>query len=499
MRLRAPDHGRPLRAMQDAVDRELAAARTGGGRAAFGVDATRVARGPGGFLYRVDPPPEATLVEDSPAWLTVGERAFDGRLGSVADESCLVEVAEDLGPRVLDGRLVVDNLGPLRGLGQRLAALAGEHPHPPTFRFDQAELVLGTPGGRLNDALAEAASSAEEWRYDDRIGDLLRSALRQRWARVHTPPGTDANGLIARLLDRLLALDARVLFVAPAGAVVDRTVGALCDRLARSGRLRSGMVQRIGPLAPGAVRDRWGPFVEPATIAADLRAGVDARLSDLDRAEGRMRYDELDRIAGSAERGAADLDTELERRVGARRGRRDRDIDPDTLVVRRHELRGRSRDARRDADRIASELAADDRPVPTVEDVVGPGGGPSDQRRRLVAARRELVAARGDVDPALRSRLRLAAATTRGAYLRGLPRADYGVVVIAGPTLAPEAYYLAGLSTRSVISVGSAGADPGPRPAPRTEPHVELPPRRHSGPARSQGPHPVDPQGGPTS
>jgi hypothetical protein len=499
VRLRAPDHGRALRAMQDVVDHELAAARTGGGRAAFGVDATRVARGPGGFLYRVDPPPEATLVEDAPAWLAVGERAVDGRLGSVADESCLVEVAEDLGPRVLDGRLIVDNLGPLRGLRQRLAALEGEQPHPPTFRFDQAELVLGTPGGRLNDALAEAASSAEEWRHDDRAGDVLRSALRQRWARLHMPPGADADGLVARLLERLLTLDARVLFVASAAATVDRTVGALCERLARSGRLRSGLVQRIGPLAPGAVRDRWGPFVEPATIAADLRAGVDARLSDLDRAEGRMRYDELDRIAGSAERSASELDSELERRVGARRGRRERGIDPDTLVVRRHELRSQSRDARRDADRIASELAADERPVPTVEDVVGPGAGPADQRRRLAAARRELVAARGDVEPALRSRLRLAAATTRGAYLRGLPRADVDVLVLAGPALAPEEYYLAGLSTRSVISVSSSGADPIPRPAPRAEPHIELPPRRRTGSGRNPGPHPVDPQGGPTS
>ena len=269
---------------------------------------------------------------------------------------------------------------------------------------------------------------------------------------------------------------------------MDRTVGALCDRLARSGRLRSGLVQRIGPLAPGAVRDRWGPFVEPATIAADLRAGVDARLSDLDRAEGRMRYDELDRIAGSAEQNAAELDSQLERTVGARRGRRDRDLDPDTLVVRRHELRSQSREARRDADRIASELAADHRPVPTVEDVVGPGGGPADQRRRLAAARRELVAARGDVEPALRARLRLAAATTRGAYLRGLPRADVDVVVLAGPALAPEAYYLAGLSTRSVISVGSSDPDPVSRPAPRAEPHIELPPRRRPARARTRAP-----------
>jgi hypothetical protein len=495
VRLRAPDHERALRAMQDVVDRELAAARTGGGRAAFGVDATRVARGPGGFLYRVDPPPEATLVEDAPAWLTLGERVIDGRLGSIADESCLVEVGEDLGPRVLDGRLVVDNLGPLRGLRQRLSVLEGESPTPPTFRFDQAELVLGTPGGRLDDEIAAAADALEEWRYDDRAGDVLRSALRQRWAQVRTPPGGDATGLVARLLERLLATDAMILFVAPTAVAVDRTVGALCERLSRSGRLRSGQVQRIGPLTPGAVRDRWGPFVEPATIAADLRAGVDARLSDLDRAEGRMRYDELDRIAGSAERGAAELDGELERTVGARRGRRDRGVDPDALVVRRHELRSQGRSARRDADRIASELAADDRPVPTVDDVVGPGGGPADQRRRLAAARRELVAARDNVEPALRSRLRLEAATTRGAYLRGLPRADVDVVVLAGPALAPEAYYLAGLSTRSVISVGGAGlgSDPAQQRARRAEPHIELPPRRRPSQGRSAGPHPVDP------
>jgi hypothetical protein len=479
--------------MQDVVDRELAAARTGGGRTAFAVDATRVARGPGGYLYRVDPPPEATLVEDAPAWLTIGERAVDGRLGSVADESCLVEVAEDLGPRVLDGRLVIDNLGPLRGLRQRLSALEGDSPVPPTFRFDQAELVLGTPGGRLNDGIAAAADSVEEWWYDDRPGDLLRSALRQRWAQVRTPPGGDTGGLVARLLDRLLAVDALVLFVAPTAVAVDRTVGALCERLARSGRLRSGQVQRIGPLTPGAVRDRWGPFVEPATIAADIRAGVDARLSDLDRAEGRMRYDELDQVAGSAERGVAELDSQLERTVGARRGRRDRGIDPDTLVIRRHELRSQSRSARRDADRIASELAADDRPVPTVEDVVGPGGGRDDQRRRLAAARRELVAARDDVDPALRTRLRLAAATTRGAYLRGLPRADVDVVVLVGSTLPPEAYYLAGLSTRSVISVSDSTPGPAARPAARAEPHIELPPRRRPGPGHPPGPHPVDP------
>ncbi len=497
--MRAPDHERVLRSMRDVVDQELAAAETGGRRAAFGVDATRVARGPGGCLYRVDPPPEVTLVEDAPARLSAGDRAAEGRLGSVADESCLVEVEEDLGPRVLDGRLVVDNLGPLSGLRTRLVALA-DPPSPPTFRFDQAELVLGLPGGKLKDAIAAAADHTSEWSFDDRAGDVLRSALRQRWAQVRTPPGTDAGGLVARLLDRLLALDARVLFAAPYGPAADRAVGALCERLTRSGRMRSGLVQRVGPLAPGAVRDRYGPFVEAATITADLRAGVEARLVDLDRAEGRLRYDELDREATELDRHAADLDGQLERTVGARVGRRGRGIDPDTLVIRRHELRTRGRSARKDADRIALELAAVDRPVPRVEDVIGAGGTPAEQHRRLAEARLELVAARDDVEPALRSRVQLVAATTRGAYLRGLPRADFDVVVIAGTVLPPEAYYLGGLSTRSVIAVGDSGLGGGRPPYTRSAPHPdELPRRRRTGLGRAGRVHPVRPEQPPTA
>ena len=480
--------------MRDAVDQELAAAATGGRRAVLGVDATRVARGPGGCLYRVDPPPEVTLVEDAPARLSVGDRASEGRLGPVADESCLVEVADDLGPRVLEGRLVVDNLGPLRGVRARLEALEGV-PSPASFRFDQAALVLGAPGGRLRDRIAAAADSTAEWALDDRGGDVLRSALRQRWATVQTPPGTDADGLVARLLDRLLAVEARVLFAAPTGYAVDRTVGALCERLARSGRLRSGLVQRVGPLAPGAVRDRYGPFVEAATIAADLRAGIEARLADVDRAEGRLRYDELTRRAAELDRHAAELDGQLQRTVGTRVARRGRGVDPDTLVVRRHELRTQGRSARQDADRIALELAAaGSGPVPAAEDVVGADGTPADQLRRLAAARRELVAARDQVQTTLRARVRLVAATTRGAYLRGLPRADFDVVVLAGPALQPEVYYLAGLATRSVIAVGDSGPDRPPQQRSRPEPHPEQPPGRwRPGGGRSGRMHAVRP------
>jgi len=156
---------------------------------------------------------------------------------------------------------------------------------------------------------------------------------------------------------------------------------------------------------------------------------------------------------------AAEVDDLLGRTVGRRRGRRSRGGDPDALLVRLHQLRVQRRSAREAADRIAAELASDGR-APHAEEVLGEGGGtPAERLRQLADARDELARAGDDIASALRARCRLVATTTRSAYLRPLPRTDFDVVVLAGPASAPEAYYLAGLSTRSVIGVGDAAPE----------------------------------------
>ena len=490
MRLRAPDHGRALRAMQEAVDRELAAARTGGGRASFGVDATRVARGPGGFLYRVDPPPEATLVEDAPA-LADGRRAGDRRPARLGRRRELPGRG-GRGSRAAGARRPADRGQPRPAAraaaaagraGGRAAAPADVPVRPGRARARHARRPAERRAGRGGELGRGVAV-----RRPDRRPAAQRAAAAlgadphparygcQRPGRTTAGPAADARrpGPL-RGPDRPPSWTVRsgrcaTGWPAPAGCGPGRCSGSGRWRPARSatGGARSWNRPRSSPTCAPAWTHGWPTSTGP-------RAGCGT--TSWTGSRGRPRRD------------AADLDSELERTVGARRGRRDRGLDPDTLVVRRHELRSRSRDARRDAERIASELAAGERPVPAVEDVVGPGGGPADKRRRLAAARRELIAASGNVEPALRSRLRLAAATTRGAYLRGLPLAEVDVLVLAGGALAPEAYYLAGLSTRSVDLGRRLGPPPGlpagapPRAAHRAPAPAPLRSRPQPGPA----------------
>ncbi len=125
-------------------------------------------------------------------------------------------------------------------------------PEPSTYRFDQAELALGVPAAGCGTGSRPRRRPPPAGGWTTGPATCCPPRCASGGPRSSPPPGADAGALVARLLDRLVELDARVLFVATTGHAVDRTVGLLCDRLARSGRLRSGLVQRVGPLVARA-------------------------------------------------------------------------------------------------------------------------------------------------------------------------------------------------------------------------------------------------------
>jgi hypothetical protein len=104
-----------------------------------------------------------------------------------------------------------------------------------------------------------------------------------------------------------------------------------------------------------------------------------------------------------------------------------------------------------------------------------PGRTFGERRREIAQAREGLARTRERIDAALRRRCQLVATTPGQVFAGRLPRDSFDVVVIAGALTPPEAFYLGGLSTRSMIAVG----EPGRRLSP-TEPR------------RGDQPHPLE-------
>jgi hypothetical protein len=381
----------------------------------------------------------------------------------------------------------VDTAKPLRSLRSKLIELAPEPratgPIRP-FQFEQAALVLGAPGGRLKDEIAQAADSTDHWSLEDRQANVVGTALRHRWAFVQPPPDGNATALLVQLLERLLDRNASVLLVSPHAVAVDWTLYALCDRLRPQGGVRSGEFQRLGPIAVPGLEERHGALVDPDLIAADLNAELDRQNTALDEAELRIRYEEAVLRYDETEQLHLDLTERLNKARSRNRMIRLRNDKADEMMVELHKLRPRYAAVKAQRDKIEAELSklaeAESRPAPPMPLPETGSGTFSGRLRTISDARDAIVDARANIDEALRRRCRLAATTTGQAFVRRLPRQTFDVVVIVGRISRPEAFYLAGLSTRSVIAVGAPQAA---AVGARTATHVARPGGR---PARPQ-------------
>jgi hypothetical protein len=448
--------------MCDDVDEAVTAGEwTGRDRPSYAFDAEQVGGGSEHWLYEFALPAHATI-GDAPVEVRTRDRRVPGWTAGAEDGKAAVALTEDLGPWVENGRIEVDALAPLRDLRVRLTELAADPRLGPrediSFRVDQAATVLCAPGGRLQDRIARAADSTDTWSLDDRQADVLRTALLYRWAFVQGGPDGETPALLARLLDRLLELDAAVLLVSADPAVVDRSVLALCERLAGRGGIRSGVVQRIGPIGRLELQERYGPMLDPAAIAVDLHAEMDRRAADLDGADLWLQHEEAALLHADVEQMYGDLAERLQRaRSRGRLARLRTGDNPDELVIAMHRVRPQLNAARDLRDRVAAELnalPADSSPSGLSAGIRQPGRTFGERRRQIADAREELARTRQRVDGALRQRCRLVATTPGQVFGRRLPRDSFDVVVMAGPLASPEAFYLGGLSTRSVIAVG---------------------------------------------
>jgi hypothetical protein len=450
------------------VDAEIAVASRADRDGPYPFDGALAGQAGHHWLYQFAIPRRAA-VSDAPVEVQTNGKKLAGWVAEAVDGVCTVALPENIGPRSA-GWVDVDTAKPLRSLRAKLIELA---PEPRSaapirqFQFEQAALVLGAPGGRLKDAIAQAAESTEHWSLEDRQASVLGTALRHRWAFVQPPPDGNATQLLVQLLERLIDRNASVLLVSPHAVAVDWTLTALCDRLRPHG-VRSGEFQRLGPIAVSELEDRHGPLVDPDLISADLNAELDRQNAALDEAELHVRHEEAVLRYNETQEVYQDFTERLNKARARNRLLRLRNDKADEWIVQLHKLRPKQNAVKAQKEKLEEQIAklqeAEHRPAPPMPLPDTSHGTFGTRLRVITDARDSIVAARANIDEALRRRCRLAATTTGQAFVRRLPKRAFDVVVIVGRISRPEAFYLAGLSTRSVIAVGAPQASAGALP-----------------------------------
>ncbi|MFI9818239.1 AAA domain-containing protein [Saccharothrix variisporea] len=241
-----------------------------------------------------------------PAELVVAERGklrlrTSAELGSTGelredDTSGLVALAEKLEQTTSgDGGLNLTAAGWL--VGRDLPA-AGRCPDPERY-------VRGWPTLQLND------------RQRDAVVRALGSELTFVWG----PPGTGKTEVVGHVVEGNHRQGHRVLFLAPTKVAVDQAVERLCELLSAESGFADGLVQRVGDIAVGSLREKYGDRIEPEKIVARLSAAlaaevkavrdqlqvVDGRLAlHREHAELARNLAQLREEAGRAARNAAD-------------------------------------------------------------------------------------------------------------------------------------------------------------------------------------------------
>jgi hypothetical protein len=515
----ASEHLGMVRRMSRVVDEQIAEVRRRGeDRFTVQLGAVLVGARGGQWVYECELPSPSSVAEDTLVAVSAARQHVTGRVVQVDGRRCRFAVDQNLG-REISGWLAVDGLDVLETLRARLTELITQGhtaSESSPFHFEQAALALVGPGGPLDDSIAEGAASADTWSLHDRQADLIRTALRYRHAVVQAPPPEEIVGFLARLVGRLLDHDATVLLVGASAALVDHTTLAVCSDLAVRGRLRSGVVQRLGPIALDELHRGFGPLVDAEEIAADLRHGLDQRLAVLAHEELLLRQRAAEDRCADVQRLYSDVVARLDE-SGARRGlqRLRSGENRSELVVALHKLRAQLTAARAERDLLTAQVAAsaaelgrpvDDSPTSAADPRQAEADWITGLRiggaKEIATVREQLESAYAEIRTTLQRRCRLAAGTAGRAVVGSLPRTTYDAVLIVGDLDEALTYYLAGMAGGRVIQA-VYGAQPAraaaqsPTPAPPTtrspQPTVEGPTSPEPAAQEPAAPEPTTP------
>lgn len=505
--------------MLSALDDEIAAA---GKSADEGIgyrlkEGVRVAGETGtGVRYRFSFVGRLKEIPAGDAWrLALQERSVAGDVVDLSRERVVFDAQEDLGERVFNARLAVDNTQILRDLKKRLQSLLDDEGSRAAFNWDLARQVLHHADVRQ--VGGEVTQLPPGWGgLNAEQQSAVRSAVRSSLTLLWGPPGTGKTTTLGQIIATLYGMGLRVLLISNTNAAVDAALVKVADALKDEKGLRVGSVQRLGSrstpalkvafldgqvedyVLPAKILERLvGPDLEKATkiqgriVALEQeRASLTAALAQVEAVAAlRASLRELGETLASARAESARAGEELrkvESQVLEAKDRLARLLGERGLVAFCHrrrlrkaganlgaaeavrekcEIRVRDGERREEQTQRALETAQADLAA-RLSSTGASAMEPEEARKRLDIVVKDLPRAQGDLK-AVRARIeelgrlvrkerRVTAATLATAFLKEPDGLEADVVIVDEVSMStlPTVVYASGLARRSVVCIG---------------------------------------------
>ena len=205
-----------------------------------------------GYVFAYDG--DKDLFEGAKVLIALGNRSIDGRLVSVSNRSITLSVSEDLGPRIDDCTLKIDNSAMLEALADRLDSLnKGE------FRFNHAiaDDVISNQGDESPASEISIPLGLNEMQ-ERAVAKILGNVVTYLWG----PPGTGKTKTLSTANQVMFEQGKRILVCSNTNQAVDQVLLKLCETLGKSHpAMDEGKIIRLGQIQHVELKSEWSEWI----------------------------------------------------------------------------------------------------------------------------------------------------------------------------------------------------------------------------------------------
>lgn len=189
-----------------------------------------------------------------------------------------ITCAADLGQDGIDAQVRKDDGRPYEILAQELEKFGTTEAvgdvERAQFIFGQGRYRLGRESypERLTTGYHELNLAQQE-----AVARALGSEITFVWG----PPGTGKTEVVSRIVEGCVKQGLRVLFVAPTHFAVDQALERVCELLSDVSSFGAGLVQRVGDIQVGSLRERYESYIVAEQVLGRLTGELNAGIQQL--------------------------------------------------------------------------------------------------------------------------------------------------------------------------------------------------------------------------